>query len=122
MCLILAALPVGSYQHAAGTSLQEKPMLQAGDTEPAFSWFDKKEGFHEEKEEFGEEEEDQDIMVSFENPFFRVCALPVRSKLLEYNVFTYVDNDLASLLGACPVSPPLCVLFRIYRSRLLRPV
>jgi hypothetical protein len=61
--LILAALPVGSDQHNAGTGLQERSEL-------AFFLFDDvKEGFHEEEEDHpqfdDEEEKDKYEMVSF---------------------------------------------------------
>ena len=58
----MAALPVGSDQHAAaGASLQENPMLQSSETDLAFSLFDNKEGIDEEKEagDFDDEEEDE---------------------------------------------------------------
>jgi hypothetical protein len=63
--LILAALPFGSDQHAAaGASLQENPVLQASETDPAFSLFDTEEGSDEEEEEEGFDEEEEDEMVS----------------------------------------------------------
>jgi hypothetical protein len=52
--LIMAALPVGSYQRdAAGSSLQEKPGLPASETDLAFSLFDDEEGYDEEDEMVG---------------------------------------------------------------------
>jgi hypothetical protein len=67
--MILAALPAGSDQQhaaaaaAAGASLQEHPMLQASETDPAFSLFDNKEVIDEEKEagDFDDEEEDETV-------------------------------------------------------------
>jgi hypothetical protein len=81
--LILAALPVGSDQQAAGTaSLQlEKSVLQVSETEPAaFPLFDNKEGFQEEKEdevdndehEFDMKQKDEEEMVSSTYTLYQV--------------------------------------------------
>jgi hypothetical protein len=84
---MLAVLPVGSDQHAAGTaSLQlEKSVVQVSETEPAaFPLFDNKEGFQEEKEdevdnddedehEFDMEQEDEEETVSSTYTLYQVA-------------------------------------------------
>ena len=79
--LILAALLVGSDQHAAAGSaglLQENPVLQASETDPTLTLFGNKGFDEEEKDDFADEKEDE-MVGSTHHILKSFCAFFVRT-------------------------------------------
>ena len=80
--MIMAALPVGSDQHAASTGLlKEKPLLQARKAELALSFFETKDKFDEEEED-GFDNEEEDEMVSSTYILKSFCALSLELSMI----------------------------------------